>query len=330
MDQLDLNQTIIQTDAPSTESSLQLSNDPTNLGVQQMNTQIIDSSLVNLAPAIVTVLSNANSLHTTSSSLTPLPEPLIGTTNGQKQLKRQREDKSESENLMKLKSEKRELEIANKDLTTKLREHDNYKKVVRNLVEFFGSLPQTSPLRQPLYKVVCKDLSFETARKMFGISPTTWKRIKKVELSPLMIKSLPNQSRKKVSDEDRDKFRAILDILLPFSNGRNYRVQSKTTKDLYEDYKKLCQERGVKMFSKSYFRRQLKMENIHHKKMGTGKRDDSAQEESPIDNHSTSIPHSILQHSIQMPTPVPLQSLHPPGSLSLQISSQSLPFPSLV
>lgn len=153
-----------------------------------------------------------------------------------------------------------------KQLANKMREYEIHKKIVKNLVEFFGTLPQTSPLRQPLYRMATKDMTYESAKKVFNISSTTWKRIRKAELTPLLIKSLPNQTRRKVSDEDKEKFDEILNSLLPQSNSRNYRVQNKSTKDLYEDYKSICQARGIKCFSKSYFRRQLKKENIHHKK----------------------------------------------------------------
>ena len=138
-------------------------------------------------------------------------------------------------------------------------------QIVDNTVDLVSQLPSNSPIRRPLLGFFTQELSQDQAKRIYGISDRTYRRVMKGNGSILTEqKYTPNVTRKRVTEDQLKEAKEILDDILPVQSGRDFRPQEMTNKRLYELYESSVEGKPV---SKSYFFYQiLAKEKIHHSK----------------------------------------------------------------
>ena len=102
-----------------------------------------------------------------------------------------------------------------------------------NAKQLIQKLPRNSPFRQPLLKHLSKDVDPSLFKEYFGISDATYKRIQKQEKDILFeIKYAIDSTKQMIPSKDIEDTKKILEDLIPFKSGRDYRVLKMTKKKL--------------------------------------------------------------------------------------------------
>jgi hypothetical protein len=136
--------------------------------------------------------------------------------------------------------------------------------IAENSKRLVNDLAPNSPYRRPLLAYLVTGLAKRTAMDYFQISKRTLERILGEEGNNLLeVKYTVNVQRKRITDEQKEEIKRILDDILPKQSGREWRTQEETDKRVYEKYLAAVQKgKGV---SKSFFIYTiLKDELIHH------------------------------------------------------------------
>jgi hypothetical protein len=139
-------------------------------------------------------------------------------------------------------------------------------KIAENGARLVQDLPPNSPFRRPLLAYLTAGLETQPALEFFGISLRTFNRIKEDSTNSLLeIKYTVGVTRSRVSQEQLDEIKRILEDILPKQSGRDFRNQEVTDKKLYETYQ--AEVKGGAAVSKSFFiYTVLAAEKIHRSK----------------------------------------------------------------
>jgi hypothetical protein len=146
---------------------------------------------------------------------------------------------------------------------------DLYSKVVNNVQEMVTNLPATSPFHRPILRHATKGLTTKDAKEVFPVSTKTLRRAQHDNWDPFMSIKVRKVKRQRVAQERITKSKEIINDLLPIASGRSYRVQTKTTKQLYAEYVQQAKATNVKAVSPFYFRALLSKEYIRHSNNNT-------------------------------------------------------------
>jgi hypothetical protein len=124
------------------------------------------------------------------------------------------------------------------------READQVKLVaVEDLAQFMHELKRSNRFRRPLLGVLSKNIPTRKAAELFGVSDRT---IRRARSSPPTIFSDPRgvlpQTRQRIDESRLSLFRYVLDHIMPFKSGEDYRYKTVTWEELYGTYRQWAQE----------------------------------------------------------------------------------------
>ena len=148
-----------------------------------------------------------------------------------------------------------------KDLEKNMKELSFLQKIIDNLNTMIDLFPHNCPIRKELLAQLIKNEvdQKEFTRKILipsGLKPSYWKKLKKLTgTSHLFMKNAMNVKRKRWSDETLSSFVDILDEIIPFRSGRNYRTREKGFVEIFIEYNKIMLDRypNVPMFGYTTF-----------------------------------------------------------------------------
>jgi cell division protein FtsB len=149
-------------------------------------------------------------------------------------------------------------------------EVESFSKLKSNIATWYQMLPPRSPFRISLLHHVFKDESLREAQDICPtISSPLFSRSKELEpVNDISFKiKCPIGIHRTVSIQRRETAWHIMDELIPFMSGREYRLQLQDDKYLYQQYLDILHERdpGAKAVSKTYFIEQIvHKENVRH------------------------------------------------------------------
>ena len=144
------------------------------------------------------------------------------------------------------------------NLEKKLKELSFYEKIMDNLTSIIHLMPKNSPLRKELLSELAKNMN---DRELFvskiivpsGLKGRYWERIKKkLEIENLFLKYKRNVKRDRWSEETKTSFVDILDEIMPFRSGREYRIRTKNLTETHREYQKLMEQRYPDVSAYSY------------------------------------------------------------------------------
>jgi len=127
-----------------------------------------------------------------------------------------------------------------------------YEVIAKNSKALVNQLPEHSPFRRPILGLLVPNTEKQRIMKFYGIKTTTWKRIQHESGIQLLVhKYTVGATREKISQDQTDEIKRILEDILPVQSGRNYRVQEETDENIYQAY---CQtvKKGIPV-GKTYF-----------------------------------------------------------------------------
>ena len=132
----------------------------------------------------------------------------------------------------------KQLEFANNKLTHLQLELDYSNHVLlpifNNTKHLISSLPHNSPYRRPLLYWFTKNLSIEDAMATYLISKRTYNRIIEEEDSEVVShKYAIDVKRERITEEQKEEIKRILDDILPKQSGRDYCYQEITDKHTF-------------------------------------------------------------------------------------------------
>jgi hypothetical protein len=124
------------------------------------------------------------------------------------------------------------------------READHVKLIaVENFEQFIQGLGQSNRFRRPLVGVLSQNIPTSKAAELFGVSDRT---IRRARSSPPTIFSDPrlvlSQTHDRIDDTRLSLFRYVLDHIMPFKSGEDYRYKTVAWKELYGTYRQWAQE----------------------------------------------------------------------------------------
>ena len=168
----------------------------------------------------------------------------------------------------KLEEQKEELEKERNFWKNKLelveKEGKTTKLIAENSKRLVQDLSPNSPYCRPLLAYLMDGLAKETAMDYFDISSRSYKRIVEEEGNSLLeVKYTVNVERNRITKEQIEEIRHILDDILPKQSGREWRNQEETDENLYEQYLAAVQK-GKKVSKPFFIYTILKKESIHH------------------------------------------------------------------
>jgi hypothetical protein len=139
-------------------------------------------------------------------------------------------------------------------------------QIFQNLKELLGDFHQNSPFRRPLLSYLCQNINKKEFKKQLNLSEPTWQRIKSLNGGQLTsIEYTVGTTRERISEDQRDEIKRILNDILPVQSGRDYRYQEETDDQIYQNYVDQV-KKGVPVSKTFFVYTILAHELIHHSK----------------------------------------------------------------
>ena len=124
-----------------------------------------------------------------------------------------------------------------------------------------------SALRGSLIAAVGAGTPPRQVAQRLGVSLSTAKRSQNIDPQERLNATVSGYS-KHCNDEMETAYRSWLETALPVLSGRPFRLQTKTTKDLFQQYEDYCSQQGLPSSARSKFYLRLHMERIHKSRQG--------------------------------------------------------------
>jgi len=137
----------------------------------------------------------------------------------------------------------------------------------QNTLDLLDSMPQNSPLRQPILHFLTKNIMAKDAAKLFETGLRTIQRAKAVseeQVELLFMKYRQGVHRNRLDLEDLYNLDRFIDEIAPFQSGRKWRLLSITLDKFFQLYvTKMAKLHAIRLSPRVVFQR-LTRDPIHH------------------------------------------------------------------
>jgi hypothetical protein len=183
-----------------------------------------------------------------------------------KAFKRKKRDQNKKEELSRMILELEQAKKRIGELEEQLETTPFDRQIVKNTRTLIKSLPPKSPYRRPILFFLGQLVDRKQMMDYYDISESNYYLIMKGDGSTLVEQRYAiDVKRPRITEDQKEEIRRILDDILPFQSGRSYRCQEQTDDFIYQKYRENV-KKGWPV-SKSYLiYKILTKERIHHSK----------------------------------------------------------------